>query len=151
MRTLGNIHETPWRTSKHVVNISYYHCVIPQSAFMGLPSDLEDDLHFLSIQKWRRNSRWPRTLEIVYKDPVIGVFSQHVNFLCVLQTGKPSGAGWWRQGRMDMRTLPLWPVFPLAPLRSWIVLPTSQWRCRTVNLYLTNMHTLSWERNHWGI
>lgn len=42
--SMGNIHETPWFTSKHFA-------VIPESPFVGLPSDPEGDLHSLSVQK----------------------------------------------------------------------------------------------------
>ena len=44
---------------------------------VGLPSDLEVNLHFLSLQKQRGNSCWPQTLVIVRRGPEIGVFSQH--------------------------------------------------------------------------
>lgn len=51
--------------------------VVPQRVIVGLPSDLEVNLHFLSLQKQRGNSCWPQTLVTVHRGPEIGLFSQH--------------------------------------------------------------------------
>ena len=80
--------------------------VVPQRVIVGLPSDLEVNLHFLSLQKQRGNSCWPQTLVTVHRGPEIGVFSQHGadgDSMCSLQIDKSSRL--MRTESMDGRSL----------------------------------------------
>lgn len=111
-------------------------------------------LHFLSEEQWGGNSRRPQALGIVHRGPEREAFSQHRDAgecVCTFQIGKAlGGGGWWGQGRMVGRSLPLWPVSPRTPF-SQEVLPISQLGLISSVLVPHEGSQPLWERNHWGI
>ena len=89
MKTLGEFQSTLQISVIIIV-------VVPQRVFVGLPSDPEVNLHFLSLQKSRGNSCWPKALVIGHRGPEIGVFSQlgaDGDSVCALQVDKSLGGG----------------------------------------------------------
>lgn len=146
MKPLGELQST-WQTLCIII------AVAPQNGFVGLSSDPESDLHFLSEGKWGGKSQWPQALGIVHRGPEREAFSQHRDAgecVCALQIGKALGGWWWGQGRMDGRSLLLWPVSPLTPF-SQEVLPISQLGLISSVLVPHEGSQPLWERNHWGI